>query len=86
MSPADIRAVLKDELARIAPEIDFESVDPTADLRDEADIDSMDFLNWVTALHARLGVEIPDADSPKLITLDGAIAYLADKLGPGGAG
>jgi len=79
MSPAEIRAVLKDELARIAPDIDFEAIDPAADLRDEADIDSMDFLNWVTALHARLGVEIPEADNSKLITVDGAIAYLAEK-------
>ena len=85
MSPDDIRAVLKDELARIAPEIDFETIDPNADLRDEADIDSMDFLNWVTALHARLGVEIPETDNPKLITLDGAVAYLAARLA-GGAG
>ncbi len=80
MNPADIRAVLKDELARITPEIDFETIDPAADLRDEADIDSMDFLNWVTALHARLGVEIPEADNPKLITIAGAVAYLADRL------
>lgn len=81
MSPADIRAVLKDELARIAPEIDFDAIDPTADLRDEADIDSMDFLNWLTALHVRLGVEIPEADNPRLITIDGAVAYLGEKLG-----
>jgi len=80
MSPEDIRAVLQDELARIAPDIEFGSIDPKADLRDEADIDSMDFLNWVTALHARLGVEIPEADNPKLITIEGAIAYLAAKL------
>ena len=85
MSPADIRAVLQDELARIAPDIDFETIDPAADLRDEADIDSMDFLNWVTALHVRLGVEIPEADNRKLITIDGAVAYLADKLNARGA-
>ena len=85
MSPADIRAVLQDELARIAPDIDFETIDPAADLRDEADIDSMDFLNWVTALHVRLSVEIPEADNPKLITIDGAVAYLADKLNARGA-
>jgi acyl carrier protein len=85
VSPADIRAVLKDELARIAPDVDFETIDPNADLRDAADIDSMDFLNWVTALHARLGVEIPEADNPKLITVAGAIAYLAERLQVGDA-
>jgi len=83
MSPADIRAVIEDELARIAPDIEFEAIDPNADLRDEADIDSMDFLNLVTALHSRLGVEIPEADNPKLTTLQGAIDYLAGKLAAG---
>jgi len=80
MTPNDIRTVLQDELARIAPEIDFESLDPRADLREEADIDSMDFLNLLTALHTRLRVEIPEADNAKLITVQGAIDYLAAKL------
>jgi len=71
-------------LARIAPDIDFEAIDPTADLRDEADIDSMDFLNLLTGLHARLGVEIPEADIAKLITVQGAIDYLAGKLNVAG--
>jgi acyl carrier protein len=81
MNPADIRAVLKDELARIAPEIDFDGINPGADLRDEVDIDSMDFLNLVTALHARLGVDIPEADYPKLATLERTIDYLVQKGG-----
>lgn len=80
MSPDDIRAVIKDELARIAPEVEFETIDPDADLRDAVDIDSMDFLNLVTALHVRLGVDIPEADAAKLVTLTGAIDYLARKL------
>jgi len=84
MTPTDIRAVIKDELARIAPEVEFEFLEPTADLRDAADIDSMDFLNLVTALHVRLGVDIPEADTPRLVTLQGAVDYLAGKLGAGG--
>jgi acyl carrier protein len=80
MTPTDIRAVLQDELGRIAPEIDFDSLDPTADLREEADIDSMDFLNLLTALHVRLHVDIPEADNAKLVTMQGAIDYLAAKL------
>ena len=77
MSPTDIRAVIKDELARIAPEIAFETIDATANLRDQTDIDSMDFLNLVTALHERLGVNIAEADYPRLATLQGAIDFLA---------
>ncbi|MFI4974934.1 MAG: acyl carrier protein [Caulobacterales bacterium] len=76
MTPSDIRAVFKDELGRIAPEVDLEAIDPAADLREQTDIDSMDFLNLVTALHVRLGLEIPEADYPKLATLESALRYL----------
>lgn len=76
MNQAEIRAAIREELARLAPEIDFEALDPAVDLREQADLDSMDFLNLITALHQRLGVDIPDSDAQKLATLDGAIAYL----------
>jgi acyl carrier protein len=79
MSPEDIRAVLKDELGRIAPEVEFDAIPPDADLREEIDIDSMDFLNFVTALHQRLGFDIPEADYPSLATLSKAVAYLRAK-------
>ena len=76
----DIRAVLLEELGNIAPEIDMQTVDPGADLRDALDIDSMDFLNFVTAIHHRLGVDIPEIDYPKFLTLAGAVAYVDGKL------
>ncbi|MGO9673475.1 MAG: acyl carrier protein [Methylocella sp.] len=81
MKDLDIRTALKEELANIAPEIDMNSVDPAADLRDALDIDSMDLLNFVTAIHRRLGIEIPEIDYPRLRTLDGAVSYLKAKLG-----
>jgi len=76
----DIRAVLLEELGNIAPEIDVEAIDPGADLREALDIDSMDFLNFVTAIHHRLGVDIPEIDYPKFVTLAGAVAYVDEKL------
>ena len=79
MTEADILAVFRDELARIAPEIAFDSLDPAADLREQADLDSMDFLNLLTAVHQQLGVDIPDADAGRLVTLQGAVAYLLAK-------
>jgi acyl carrier protein len=81
MSDQDIDKVVREELANIAPDIDLNDIDPKGDLREELDIDSMDFLNFVTALHQRLGVAIPELDYPKLMTLDGAVAYLKAKLG-----
>lgn len=82
MTETDIRAMLHEELGNIAPEIDLQRIDPSADLREALDIDSMDFLNFVTAIHHRLGVDIPELDYPKLVTLDGAVGYLQAKLGP----
>ncbi len=76
MNDLDIRKVVQEELNNIAPEVDLASIDPAADLREALDIDSMDFLNFITALHHRLGVDIPEIDYPKLVTLDGAVAYL----------
>ena len=81
MSTVDIRKVLQEELNNIAPEIDVANVNPKADLREAMDIDSMDFLNFITAIHHRLGVDIPEIDYPKLVTLAGSIAYLEAKLG-----
>jgi acyl carrier protein len=81
MSDVEIRKVVQEELNNIAPEADLASIDPTADLRSALDIDSMDFLNFVTAIHKRLGVDIPEIDYPKLDTLDGAVAYLTAHLG-----
>jgi acyl carrier protein len=80
MSDLDIRAVLEEELGNIAPEADLSKLDPSADLRAALDIDSMDFLNFVIAIHHRLDVDIPELDYPKLITLDAAISYLKSKL------
>ena len=80
MSDIDIRKVVQEELSNIAPEIDFAAVDPAADLREAIDIDSMDFLNFITAIHHRLGVDIPEVDYSKLVTLDGAVEYIKARL------
>ena len=80
MNEADIRVILQEELGNVAPEMDLRKLDPSADLREALDIDSMDFLNFVIAVHHRLGVNIPELDYPKLMTLDSAAAYLKHKL------
>jgi len=80
VSTTDIRAAIKEELSNIAPEMDLATIDPSADLREALDIDSMDFLNFITAMHRRLGVNVPEVDYPKLFTLDGAVAYFETKL------
>ncbi len=79
MTADQILAVIRDELARLAPEVDFDTADRNQPIQQEFDIDSMDFLNFVTALHARLGVNVPEADYAKISTIEAAAAYLADK-------
>ena len=79
MSDIELRRILEEELSNIAPEADPSALDPGADLREALDIDSMDFLNFVTALHRRLGINVPEIDYPKLFTLTSAVDYLKGK-------
>jgi acyl carrier protein len=81
MNETEIRSIVQEALGNIAPEMDLQKLDPAADLRDALDIDSMDFLNFVVAVHRRLGIDIPERDYPKLLTLDGAVDYLKGKVG-----
>jgi acyl carrier protein len=80
MTEAEIRQIVRQALSNVAPEVDFDTIDPAKDLRDQIDIDSVDFLNFVIGLHKQLGVEIPDADVSKLVTLDGCVAYLTSRV------
>jgi acyl carrier protein len=80
MNDDQIRALLREELGNIAPEMDLATLTGDADMREAVDIDSMDFLNFVIAVHRRLGIDIPELDYPKLVTLDGATAYLRTRL------
>jgi acyl carrier protein len=82
MSDIDVRKVVEDELGNIAPEADLAALDPQADLREALDIDSMDFLNFITGIHHRLGINVPELDYPKLITLAGAVKYIEQNLHP----
>jgi len=79
MNAQDAEAALTQELRRLAPDIDVAGIDREGDLREQFDIDSMDFLNLVTALNKRFGIPIPDADYPRLASFSGAVAYLAEK-------
>jgi len=85
MTTRDIRAAILDVLSDVAPEIERDKIDPRVDLREQLDLDSMDFLNFVLGLHKAFGVDIPEADYRKIGTLEGCVAYLATKARPIGA-
>lgn len=69
-------------LGEIAPEADLSQLKPDVSFRDQLDIDSMDLLNFVIALHKALGVDIPETDYPHLASLNGCIAYLSERQAP----
>jgi acyl carrier protein len=81
MTNDEIRGAVLDALREIAPEADPATLEPGTAFRDQLDMDSMDFLHFVVAVHRKLGVEVPEADYPRLATLDGCVAYVAAKLG-----
>ena len=79
MSNENIRAIVVETLKSIAPELEEGDLQSDRPLREQVDLDSMDWLNFLVGLHQRLRVDIPEADYRKLTTLDALVAYLAKK-------
>jgi acyl carrier protein len=77
MNEAEARSLAAEVLAGIAPEADLSAVGDEEDLRDALDLDSMDFMNFVIGLSERSGINIPEADTPRLRTLRSLASYLA---------
>lgn len=77
MNRNEIRALVIQELRRIAPELEEGDLREDRPLRDQVDLDSMDWLNFLVALHERVGKEIPESDYAKLGTLKAIVDYLA---------
>jgi len=80
MTAEEITATVLEVLGQIAPEADVTQLRPDVAIRDQLDIDSMDFLNFVIALHGSLGVDVPEADYTQFTSLRGAVDYLAERL------
>ena len=81
MSRDDVRKALIDSILAVAPEADFTQVRPDRPVRGQLDIDSFDFLTILVHLHEKIGVDVPESDYGKMVTLDGALDYLARRLG-----
>jgi acyl carrier protein len=77
MTKDEIRAVVLRILSHIAPEADAAQIKGNINLRDQLDIDSMDFLNFIIGLHKEFGIEIPERDYAKLATLDDCVTFIA---------
>jgi acyl carrier protein len=83
MNEHEIRAGVIGAVRAIAPEVDEGELDAGRPLREQADLDSMDWLNVIVGLHQRFGVDIPETDYARLTTLDAIVAYLAARLAAG---
>lgn len=82
MDDAQLRQQVFAALQGIAPEVEPDGLRGDRPLRDEVDLDSMDWLRFLAALHQRLGVNIPEADYQQLTTLNVLLAYLQQRLAP----
>ena len=69
-----------DIISDIAPDEDLSTVKPDVRLRDQLQLDSMDFLDIVMELRKRHGIEVPEADYLQLASLDSCAAYLTPKF------
>ena len=80
MTADEIRKAVLAALRAVAPEVEVFELDDELELQDQIEIDSLDTLNFVTEIHDRLGVSVPEADYGKLRTVAGIVSYLGDAL------
>jgi len=80
MTIDEIKNVILEIIQDIDDEADFTNLDPSEALRDQLDLDSMDFLDIVMELRKRYQIQIPEADYPQLATLDSCVNYLMPRL------
>jgi acyl carrier protein len=76
VNATEARSLLTRLLGRIAPEAELDALDPDAPLQEALDLDSMDFLNLVTAVEEETGREVPERDYPTISTLAAFSTYI----------
>lgn len=76
----DTRSIVLAAITKVAPDVDPSSLPGDVDFREEADLDSMDFIGILTAVHQATGVEVPEIDYPLVTTVDSFAEYLAQRL------
>jgi acyl carrier protein len=80
MNAPDLDRVIREALGNIAPDLDIDELKWEEPIRDQADFDSMDTLNFAIALSQALSIDIPEADYPRLASLGECRRYLLEKL------
>ena len=80
MTKDETKQVVLDIIADLAPDEDISNLKPDVRLRDQMQLDSMDFLDIVMELRKRHNIEVPEADYPQLASLDSCAEYLTPKF------
>jgi acyl carrier protein len=80
MTREKIRSIIVEVISQILPDEDLSSLRGDIRIRDQIELDSMDFLDIIMELRKRYGVEVPEDDYIQLATLDGAVAYLEPRM------
>ena len=80
MTKEECKKIVLDIIADIAPDEDLSNVKPEVRLRDQLQLDSMDFLDTVMELRKRHSIEVPEADYQQLASLDSCAEYLTPKF------
>jgi acyl carrier protein len=76
MTQDDIRGEVLSVLTTIAPEVEPADISDSVLLRDQVDLDSMDWLNFLVRLHKRFEVDIPESEYKSLRTIDDLTSYI----------
>lgn len=80
MDRDELRATVVATLQRVAPEVEGDDLRDTRPLRDQVDLDSLDWLSFLIGLHDAVGVDIPEADYASLVTLADVLDYLQERV------
>lgn len=80
MTKEQIRSAILHIIAEIAPDEDLDNIKDDVRLRDQLELDSMDFLDIVMELRKRFGIEVPEDDYMQLATIDSSVAYLEPRM------
>jgi acyl carrier protein len=76
----DLASLARSALASVVPDVENQPLNPDAVFRDQMDLDSLEFLNFVIAPQEATGIGIPQKDYPQLANLNGCVDYLAARL------
>jgi len=80
MGHQQVKEIVLSIIEAVAPDADLSNVQGDVPLREQLDLDSMDFLDIVMELRKRYKVEVPKEDYPQLASLDSCAEYLGPKL------